>query len=52
MSTSEKYSFRIGGFTTPEYKEGGILISSEETNKKLLAKVVTKENKDLFGSFL
>lgn len=41
MSTSHKYSFRIGGFTTPDYKEGGLLISDEAINRKILRKVVT-----------
>lgn len=41
LSTSHKYAFRIGGFTTPNYKEGGLLISHEDTNRKILRKVVT-----------
>lgn len=52
MSTSHKYAFRIGGFTTPDYKEGGLMISDEEINRKILRKVVTAENKDLFCGFL
>ena len=41
LSTSHKYAFRIGGFTTPNYKEGGLLIKDEEVNRKILRKVVT-----------
>lgn len=41
LSTSHKYAFRIGGFTTPNYKEGGLLINDEEVSRKILRKVVT-----------
>lgn len=41
LSTSHKYAFRIGGFTTPLYKEGGMLINDEAVNKKILKKAVT-----------
>jgi len=52
MSTSHKYSFRIGGFTTPVYKEGGLLITDEAVVRKLLAKVITTDNRDFFCDFL
>jgi hypothetical protein len=52
LSTSHKYGFRIGGFTTPDYKEGGLLISDEAVNRKILRKVVTPENRVLFNTFI
>jgi hypothetical protein len=52
MSTSQKYSFRIGGYTTPVYKEGGLLIPDEAVVKKLLGRVVTEDNRGLFCDFL
>lgn len=52
LSTSHQYAFRIGGFTTPLYKEGGMLINDEDINKKILKKAVTSENKEFFCSFL
>lgn len=52
QSTSEKYGFRIIGFTTPDRKEGGILTSDEDVVGRLLRIVVTKDNQSRFCEFL
>lgn len=51
-STSDAYAFRIGGYTTPNYKEGGLLIPDEGVVRKLLLKVVDASNQQLFCDFL
>lgn len=51
QSTSGKYGFRLCGFTTPNYKEGGLLVD-EIFLRKVLLKVVSEENKQLFCDFL
>jgi hypothetical protein len=40
LSTSGKYAFRLCGFTTPTYKEGGLLVD-EVFLRKVLGKVVS-----------
>lgn len=42
----------MSGFTTPTYKEGGILVSDENVLIKLFEKLVTAKNKKYFCDFL
>ena len=51
-STTSKYAFRLSGFTTPNYKEGGLLVSDENVLRKMLEKLVTAENKAYYVDFL
>ena len=51
-STSGKYAFRLSGFTTPTYKEGGLLITDEGFLRKVFKKIVTAENKPYFCEYL
>ena len=44
-SSSEKYGFRVSGYTTPLYKEGGVLAKDDEVIKKILKHAVTLENR-------
>lgn len=44
-STTGKYLFKISGYTTPVYKEGGLTIKSEELIRKILKNAVNKENR-------
>ena len=51
-STSGKYAFRLCGFTTPTYKEGGLLISDETFLRRVFKKIVNVGNKGYFVQFL
>jgi hypothetical protein len=51
-STTKEYGFRVSGFTTPQYKEGGLLEKGPDSLAKILRQVVTPENKQLFCGFL